>query len=222
MSLAYGRDPSISSPGSAALPLAEANTCMSYVESMYAISALTLDMLHGQVLLTSPVELYKVLPSYQARLDKIQSTAQEHLRTKRDCKSLREVQEHLMFRLHLSYISSELYRPVLRVDVARTQQLKAYATKCIYNLTNTVEAAVELQELSRVTACSWELSYRMISSALLLGIFKGLHPEINVAPLVTYLDKESTFFSGQDALRPNSSATGLLRNLLRRGMASEG
>lgn len=221
MSLAYGRDPSISSSSSVAFHLAEANACMSYVESMYAISEFTLDMLHGQVLLTSPEELCKTLPSYQARLDQIQSAAQEHLRTKRDCKSLREVQEHLMFRIHLSYISSELYRPALRVEAARTQQLRAYATTCINSLTNTVEAAVELQKLSKVTACSWELSYRTMSSALLLGIFKGLHPEINVAPLVTYLDKESTFFSGQDTLRPNSSATGLLRTLLRHDMASK-
>ncbi|KAH8819111.1 fungal-specific transcription factor domain-containing protein [Xylogone sp. PMI_703] len=187
LALAYGRDPSTTSASLSILPLAHKVTGLSYTECITSLCATTVDMLHNKVLDMSLDMLFKTIPTYQSCLDQIRSNAKAHLQDKNLCKSLRHRLEHLAFRLHLSYITSELYRSALHSPPLGGPQQEAYANICVENLKATIEASIELHRLSTAGHRMWEFSYPAMSSALFLGAFAKPYKGHGIDDLITRL-----------------------------------
>lgn len=109
-----------------------------------------------------------------ANYDEIQTVLREvadHLRDSRRCRSMRESVEHWALYLHVSYITSELFRPAISPAVAAdTEMPRHFRQTCLDSLSNTVEAWLGLQNITSYARHSWASLHRALSSALLLGI----------------------------------------------------
>ena len=102
----------------------------------------------------------------------------DHLRDSRRCRSQRESVEHWALYLHVSYITSELFRPAISPKAASDADIpRHYRQTCLDSLANTVEAWLGLQNITQYARHSWASLHRALSSALLLGIL-GEHQTI--------------------------------------------
>lgn len=96
----------------------------------------------------------------------------DYLRDPSKARSRRERLEHASIYLHASYITSELCRPTLNPALANCPLAQPLRAACTDSLVDTVDAFLNLQELTAFTRRAWLAIYRVLSCALLLAILK--------------------------------------------------
>lgn len=98
-----------------------------------------------------------------------------HLKNLADCTSMADYLEHWNWRMHRSYVLSEVCRPMLTKRNSPDNTVRRLRNLCIDALTETVSAFIGLHNLTTYALMSWAAVYRSLSSALLLGILSKLH-----------------------------------------------
>ena len=102
----------------------------------------------------------------------IDERASSHLRESSVCASMKDYLEHWNWHMHRSYVVSELCRPVLTRRELRDENARSLRVVCIEALADTVDAFLNLHNLTAFARTSWAAVHRSLSSALLLGILK--------------------------------------------------
>jgi len=98
---------------------------------------------------------------------------EDHLTDITKCRLMKDYLEFWNLSMHRSYILSELCRPTIRAQSYRKEHRDlalSLRALCIQNLTETVEAFLGFQNISKFACQSWAAVHRSLSSALLLGI----------------------------------------------------
>lgn len=115
----------------------------------------------------------------QEDLTEISNQAAAHLREVTACRSIKDQLEHYSFHLHISFVTSELFRPLLKRQKLDTEETTRLREICIKSLGDTVTAFLGLQNVTPSVKTSWAVLQKALSSALLLGIIR--EPSANVA-----------------------------------------
>ena len=130
----------------------------------------------------------------------IGSQAAGHLRDPSACASMRDHLEHWNWRMHSSYVVSELCRPMLARRRRSDDDVCRLRGVCIEALIGTVEAFLHLHNLTIFARTSWAAVHRSLSSALLLGILKEPLRNDRVRVL---LDKTIAVMSSMEYMDPS-------------------
>jgi hypothetical protein len=108
----------------------------------------------------------------QEELTDILRHAAPHLRDVTHCRSIRDQLEHWCFDLHISFFTSELFRPLLKHQKPNADQMIKLRDSCIENLAKTVHAFLGLQNVASSVKTSWAVLQKALSSALMLSILQ--------------------------------------------------
>jgi len=104
-------------------------------------------------------------------IERIAEHACTHLRDSSVCALMKDHLEHWNWRLHCSYVVSELCKPTLAKRERHNQEVIGNLHRvCIDALIDTVDAFLKLQNLTFFARTSWAAVHRSLGSALLLGI----------------------------------------------------
>jgi len=145
---------------------------LSYVECMKTLCSTGLHIVQERSisfdLHWEPSNMLKV----QEELIDIIRNAAPHLRDVTNCRSIRDQLEHWCFDLHVSFFTSELFRPLLKHQKPNTEQMIRLREVCIENLAKTVNAFLGLQNVASSVKTSWAVLQKALSSALMLGILQ--------------------------------------------------
>ncbi|KAK2748553.1 hypothetical protein FQN57_000688 [Myotisia sp. PD_48] len=143
----------------------------SFFETLCRIIALTLEIVRGRMISPHSPMGVSVIRSYKEEMKRILSDATTYLRDPKFCTTQTEHIEHLGLKLHSSYITSELCRPVLKMDAdTKDPVILSLRKDCIAALARTVEAYIELHTTNPQVSRSWIGLQRAISCAFLLAI----------------------------------------------------
>ena len=145
----------------------------SYADCMLQLCTIALDVVCNR---SEKMTLQWEIMRIEKRREEVREIYRQsaiHLRESSACASMKDHLEHWNWHMHRSYVVSELCRPMLakRSD-RRVDEVRRLRGVCIEALTDTVEAFLQLQNLTVVARTSWAAVHRSLSSALLLGIMK--------------------------------------------------
>ncbi len=123
--------------------------------------------------LDRPLDL-EVSTRLLADLDGYYARAEPHLRDRRSCKNMREQLEYLALRMHVSFNVSVLCRPAIEsqepaYDCPRHQALMIRTKE---SLIQNVNAFLDFQAISVVPLRTWSMIHAVLSSTLLLCMWK--------------------------------------------------
>ncbi|GAM86568.1 hypothetical protein ANO11243_045820 [Dothideomycetidae sp. 11243] len=139
--------------------------------AMLRVCKVGLDVVRDRSKPMSPRDRYARITNNYEEIQTVLREVADHLRDSRKCRSMRESVEHWALYLHVSYITSELFRPAISPTVASDTDLpRHFRQTCLESLANTVEAWLGLQNITSYARHSWASLHRALSSALLLGI----------------------------------------------------
>ncbi|CEJ59976.1 Putative Fungal specific transcription factor domain protein [Penicillium brasilianum] len=162
---------------------------LSYFETLSRVISLVLEVVRTRMLSPHTQISFESIQGYKERIQKIMVEAKPHLRDAQWCTTSPEHLERVVLKLHSSYFSSELCRPSLkpRVD-ANNADTASMRRDCISNLMTTVEAYIEMYNISSHAARSWIALQRAISSAFLLAVIEEAKQEPQVWSLLRQLE----------------------------------
>lgn len=162
---------------------------LSYFETLCRVISLALEVVRIRMLSPHAQITFESIQEYNERICQIMIEAKPYLRDPQWCTSSTEHLERVILKLHSSYFSSELCRPSLKPSVdsadADTSSLRR---DCVSNLMTTVEAYIELHNISSHAARSWIALQRAISSAFLLAVVEEAKSEPKVWSLLRQLE----------------------------------
>jgi hypothetical protein len=113
-----------------------------------------------------------VITTREETLSRMMKQALPHMREISAAKTTKEQMEYWNLFLHRSYVTSEMYRPILQRKKLSPDPTASIRGKCIKSLSNTIEAFLGLQGVAYFANRSWAALHRALSSALLLGILR--------------------------------------------------
>ncbi|KAK1760174.1 C6 transcription factor [Echria macrotheca] len=150
---------------------ANADGGFSYTECMLRLCTIALDVVSTR---SQPMSIQREIQRIEERRAELSSTtehAQLHLRQSSACALMKDHLEHWNWRLHCSYVVSEMCRPMLAKRQRHSEPKIAELRRvCIDALADTVDAFLKLQNLTFFARTSWAAVHRSLGSALLLGI----------------------------------------------------
>lgn len=161
----------------------------SYFETLCRVISLALEVVRIRMLSPHSQITFESIQGYKERIQQIMVDAKPYLRDAQWCSNATEHLERLVLKLHLSYFSSELCRPALKANAessdADTASMRGH---CVSNLMLTVEAYIEMHNISSHAARSWIALQRAISSAFLLAVIEEAKLDPNVWNLLRQLE----------------------------------
>ncbi|KAF2120319.1 hypothetical protein BDV96DRAFT_567048 [Lophiotrema nucula] len=143
---------------------------LSYADSMRTLCILGLDILRSRANNSGATPQFMQLLEYRDKLRDIVDRSSSHLQNPRSCRSMRDRLEYWNLLLHRSFVTAELCRPVLSRAKSNDSIAETLKQTCIDSLTDTVEAWLGLQKITRFAVYSWAGLHRALSSSLLLGL----------------------------------------------------
>lgn len=162
---------------------------LSYFETLCRVISLALEVVRIRMLSPHAQISFESIQGYKERIQHIMVEAKPYLRDAEYCATSTEHLERVVLKLHSSYFSSELCRPSLKTSAggndAGTASMRA---DCIANLMTTVEAYIEMHNISSHAARSWIALQRAISSAFLLAVIEEAKSDANVWNLLRQLE----------------------------------
>lgn len=154
---------------------------LSYFETLCRVISLALEVVRIRMLSPHAQINFGTIQEYKERIRQIMVEAKPYLRDAQWCTSSTEHLERVVLKLHSSYFSSELCRPSLKPSVDSTAaDTASMRIDCVSNLMTTVEAYIELHNISSHAARSWIALQRAISSAFLLAVVEEAKSEPKV------------------------------------------
>ncbi|KAM7200367.1 C6 transcription factor [Naviculisporaceae sp. PSN 640] len=156
----------------------------SYADCMLQLCTIALDVVRRRAQPTSTQHELQRIQECRRDLQSITEQAHIHLRESSACALMKDHLEHWNWRMHYSYVVSELCRPMLAKREHRQAYKKGHSSTttavtiaelrrlCIDALIDTVDAFLKLQNLTFFARTSWAAVHRSLGSALLLGILK--------------------------------------------------
>ncbi|KAG0155612.1 hypothetical protein PDIDSM_2785 [Penicillium digitatum] len=162
---------------------------VSYFETLSRVISLALEVVRIRMLSPHAQISLESIQTYKDRIQKIMVEAKPYLRDEIDCSTPTQHLERVVLKLHSSYFASELCRPALK-PMADLSDASAASMRgnCIINLMTTVEAYIEMHNISSHAARSWILLQRAISSAFLLAVIDEAKADPNVWNLLHSLE----------------------------------
>ena len=162
---------------------------LSYFESLSRVISLALEVVRIRMLSPHSQISLESIQTYKDRIQKIMVEAKPYLREAMDCSTPTQHLERVVLKLHASYFASELCRPALKpmADLSHANAA-SMREKCVMNLMTTVEAYIEMHNISSHAARSWILLQRAISSAFLLAVIDEAKADPNVWNLLYSLE----------------------------------
>ncbi|RAL15299.1 cellobiose response regulator [Aspergillus homomorphus CBS 101889] len=150
-----------------------------YFETLCRIISVVLEMLRG-LMFTHHCHLrFHEIRDYKQRIERILAEAAPHLRFQERCTTLAEHIERTELRLHSSYFISLMCRVSLDPDAHLDEQRREIIKEdCLNNLSNTIQAFIELHSINVHASRTWISLQRTIASAFLLVANNNerLHP----------------------------------------------
>ncbi|KAJ5831826.1 hypothetical protein N7474_000137 [Penicillium riverlandense] len=160
-----------------------------YFESLCRVISLALEVVRIRMLSPHAQISFESIQGYKERIQKIILEAKPYLRDSQYCATVTQHLERVVLKLHSSYFASELCRPALKptadVNDRHTASMRG---DCIYNLMATVEAYIEMHNISTHAARSWITLQRAISSAFLLAVIEEAKSDPKVWTLLRQLE----------------------------------
>lgn len=162
---------------------------LSYFETLCRVISLALEVVRIRMLSPHAQINLESIQGYKDRIQKIMIEARPYLRDPSRCSTPTEHLERVVLKLHSSYFASELCRPALK-PIADTSDANAASMRgtCVANLMTTVEAYIEMHNISSHAARSWIALQRAISSAFLLAVIEEAKLDPNVWHLLRQLE----------------------------------
>jgi hypothetical protein len=162
---------------------------LSYFETLCCVISLALEVVRIRMLSPHAQISMESIQAYKERIQKIMIEAKPYLRDANHCTTPTEHLERVVLKLHSSYFSSELCRPALKpmADFSDVSVASMRGT-CVVNLMTTVEAYIEMHNISSHAARSWIALQRAISSAFLLAVIEEAKSDPNVWNLLRQLE----------------------------------
>jgi hypothetical protein len=162
---------------------------LSYFESLSRVISLALEVVRIRMLSPHAQISLESIQGYKDRIQKIMVEAKPYLRDARNCSTPTQHLERVVLKLHSSYFASELCRPALK-PMADLSEATAASMRgnCVMNLMTTVEAYIEMHNISSHAARSWILLQRAISCAFLLAVIDEAKADPNVWNLLHQLE----------------------------------
>lgn len=114
------------------------------------------------------------------KIDKIEHSLANHLRSRDDCHSIREMQEHYSLELHKNFTISIFCRPVLSSHACHDlnpSQMSTVLDRLQRALKCSVRAFIRLRSVTSHATRSWAFVHNGLTSALLLGFMKETRNE---------------------------------------------
>ncbi|KAJ5113999.1 hypothetical protein N7456_002533 [Penicillium angulare] len=162
---------------------------LSYFETLCQVISLALEVVRIRMLSPHAQISFDSIQGYKERIRDIMVKAKPALRDAKLCTTLTEHLERVVLKLHSSYFSSELCRPALKTTIDPNDSDTASMRRdCVSNLMTTVEAYIELHNISTHAARSWIALQRAISSAFLLAVIDEAKSDPNVWHLLRHLE----------------------------------
>jgi hypothetical protein len=138
---------------------------------MRLVCCLGLDIMHPENL--GVAEIDQAIEGLR-RLDDLNQRSQVYLQNREVCMTLQQNLEHLALRMHTSFCISVICRPAMKQS--QPQLLYPHAdilrTRAKGSLIDASKAFLEFQALSVVPLRSWSMVHTVLSSTLLLCIWK--------------------------------------------------
>jgi hypothetical protein len=186
----------------------------SYFETMCRIISLTLEVVRGRMLNPQYPISFKAIQAYKERIQQILTDAAPHLRDRKYCLSSMDHLQRLALKVHVSYITSELCRPALKVTEDSPDPLTTKVRKdCMVSLIATVESYIELHSFSTLGSRAWITLQRAISCAFLLAVLEESKYDTQVWKLLHQFEaviaeraSAEADFESTDARATNASA----------------
>lgn len=142
-----------------------------YFETLCRVISMALDVVRSRMLSPHSQLSSKTIQTYKDRIQNIMIDAKPYLRDRSYCVTTSNHLERVVLKLHSSYFASELCRPALKSAVdAHDPSVAEMRADCIRNLMTTVEAYVEMHNVSSHASRSWIALQRAISSIFLLAV----------------------------------------------------
>ncbi|KAF7521294.1 hypothetical protein PCG10_008395 [Penicillium crustosum] len=162
---------------------------ISYFETLSRVISLALEVVRIRMLSPHAQISLESIQTYKGRIQKIMIEAKPYLRDAINCSTPTQHLERVVLKLHSSYFASELCRPALK-PMADLSDASAASMRenCVVNLMTTVEAYIEMHNISSHAARSWILLQRAISSAFLLAVIDEAKADPNVWNLLHSLE----------------------------------
>jgi hypothetical protein len=162
---------------------------LSYFETLCRVISLALEVVRIRMLSPHSQISFESIQGYKERIQQIMVEAKPHLRDAQWCTSSTEHLERVVLKLHSSYFSSELCRPALKLNAESSgADAASMRVHCVSNLMLTVEAYIEMHNISSHAARSWIALQRAISSAFLLAVIEEAKSDPNVWNLLRQLE----------------------------------
>ncbi|KAJ5182506.1 hypothetical protein N7492_000122 [Penicillium capsulatum] len=162
---------------------------LTYFETLCRVISLALEVVRIRMLSPHAQISFESIQEYKERIQNIMVEAKPHLRHAKYCTSSKDHLERVVLKLHSSYFASELCRPALKPSAEGTDAGAASMRgDCVSNLMTTVEAYIEMHNISSHAARSWIALQRAISSAFLLAVIEEAKSDANVWNLLRQLE----------------------------------
>ncbi|OJK03560.1 hypothetical protein ASPACDRAFT_22265 [Aspergillus aculeatus ATCC 16872] len=150
-----------------------------YFETLCRIISVILEMLRNLMFTHHSHLRYHEIREFKQRIERILAEAAPHLRFEERCTTLAEHIERTELRLHSSYFISFMCRVSLDPDAHMDEQRREIIKEdCLTNLSNTIQAFIELHSINAHASRTWISLQRTIASAFLLiaNNNERLHP----------------------------------------------
>jgi hypothetical protein len=162
---------------------------LSYFETLSRVISLALEVVRIRMLSPHSQISIESIQKYKDRIQQIMVEAKPYLRDAQWCSNSTEHLERVVLKLHSSYFSSELCRPALKASSGSSDtDTVSMRGHCVANLMTTVEAYIEMHNISSHAARSWIALQRAISSAFLLAVLEEAKSDPNVWNLLRQLE----------------------------------
>lgn len=162
---------------------------LTYFETLSRIMSLALEVVRTRMLSAHTQMTFDNFQGYKERIQKVMNEAKPYLRESKWCKTSKDHLERAVLKLHSSYFSSELCRPALKLPANSSgPSTSSMREDCMANLMTTVEAYIEMHNISPVASRSWIALQRAISSAFLLAVVEESKSNPNVWELLRQLE----------------------------------
>lgn len=162
---------------------------LTYFETLCRVIALALEVVRIRMLSQHSQISFDSFQGYKERIKQIMNEATPHLREAAWCSTPTQHLERLVLKLHASYFSSELCRPALKPSIDSNKPGTAsMRADCVTNLMMTVEAYIEMHNISSHASRSWIALQRAISSAFLLAVIEEAKSDPSVWHLLRQLE----------------------------------
>ncbi|KAI2026373.1 hypothetical protein LOY97_001252 [Ophidiomyces ophidiicola] len=177
-----------------------------FFETLCRIIALTLEIVRSRMLSPQSQMGFAVIRAYKEEIKRIMADAAPHLRDSQFCSKPTEHLQRIGLKLHSSYITSELCRPVLKVPADSIDTTTAAIRKeCIQALSRTVEAYVELHAANPQASRSWISMQRSISSGFLLAVLEEAKYDPHIRRLLLQLENAIAERTAADVAEKDSA-----------------